>query len=109
MALRAAREMRPEFLLTDVQMPGMNGVDLAVQVADEFPACEILLFSGHATGVDMESARKAGHDFRLMEKPIHPDNLLRYISGCLEGERGSNGSAESPDVWMWGMMPSRAN
>jgi DNA-binding NtrC family response regulator len=87
-ALHAARERSPGFLLTDVRMPETNGIELAMQMADEFPACEILLFSGNATGADLEGARRAGYEFPLMEKPIHPEHLVRYITSCFDGERG---------------------
>ena len=87
-ALHAARQRSPGFLLTDVRMPETNGIELAMQMADEFPACEILLFSGNATGADLEGARRAGYEFPLMEKPIHPEHLVRYITSCFDGERG---------------------
>lgn len=88
-ALHAARQRSPGFLLTDVRMPETNGIELAMQMADEFPACEILLFSGNATGADLEGARRAGYEFPLMEKPIHPEHLVRYITSYFDGERGS--------------------
>jgi DNA-binding NtrC family response regulator len=88
-ALYAARERAPGFLLTDIRMPETDGIELAMQMADEFPACGILLFSGHATGADLEGARRAGYEFPLMEKPIHPEHLVRYITSCFDGVRGS--------------------
>ncbi len=88
-ALHAARERSPGFLLTDIRMPETDGIELAMQMTDEFPACEILLFSGHATGADLENARRAGYEFPLIEKPIHPEYLVRYITNCFDGERSS--------------------
>lgn len=108
-ALYAARERTPGFLLTDVKMPGTDGIELAMQMADEFPACRILLFSGHATGSDLDSARRAGYDFPLMEKPIPPAHLVSYITSCFDGERSSGDGAGLAEASSWGTMRSRAS
>jgi CheY-like chemotaxis protein len=106
-ALSAARERAPGFLLTDVQMPEIDGIQLAVQVAQEFPACQILLFSGHASGVDLERARSDGYSFPLIEKPIYPEYLVRYIAGCFDGDGQPSGGAAV--VTAWQVMHSRAS
>jgi DNA-binding NtrC family response regulator len=108
-ALHAARESAPGFLLTDVQMPEMDGIELAMQVAEEFPACGILLFSGHATGADLEGARRAGYDFPLMEKPIHPAHLVSYITSCFDGKRSPGDGVELAEASSWATMRKRAS
>ena len=90
-------------------MPEMDGIELAMQMTDEFPACEILLFSGHATGADLEGARRAGYEFPLMEKPIHPAHLVRYITNCFDGERSSRDGSELAGTSLWETMRDRAN
>lgn len=108
-ALHAAREKAPGFLLTDVQMPETDGIELAMQMADEFPACGILLFSGHATEADLGNARRAGYEFPLMEKPIHPEHLVRYISNSFDGGRSSRDGSELAGTSLWETMRNRAN
>jgi CheY-like chemotaxis protein len=75
--------MRPRgalWLISDVIMPGMNGIDLAIRIKSKCPNCKILLFSGQAATADLlESARTEGHDFVLLEKPVHPSDLLAAI------------------------------
>jgi DNA-binding NtrC family response regulator len=79
-ALRSAETECPDFLITDVMMPQLNGIDLGVQFKAIYPSCRILLFSGQAaTGDLMEAARKKGHNFDLLAKPIHPKDLLEVI------------------------------
>lgn len=79
-ALTAARVEVPDLLLSDVMMPRISGIDLAIQVRKHCPACKVLLFSGQADTVDLLSeARNQGHDFSLFLKPIHPSDLLRRI------------------------------
>lgn len=70
----------PDVLLTDVVMPHLSGIDLAIQIREKCPACKILLFSGQAETVDLlGAAREQGHDFSLLSKPVHPLELLRRL------------------------------
>jgi DNA-binding NtrC family response regulator len=79
-ALHAARIETPDLLLTDVVMPELSGIDLAISVQKDCPNCKVLLFSGQADTVDLLSnARKRGHDFKLLPKPIHPTEVLRHV------------------------------
>jgi DNA-binding NtrC family response regulator len=86
-ALELAAKSAPELLITDVAMPQMNGVELALAMVSLSPACKVLLFSGHATSVDLVRAYDAGHDFPLLSKPIHPTEMLRHVSQRLEKPR----------------------
>ena len=81
MGLEMALLIPPELLITDVVMPGMNGVELAIAVAEVVPDCRILLFSGQAATNDLlKEAREAGHEFPVLAKPIHPTDLLAQAS-----------------------------
>src|SRR5580704_12168061 len=72
-ALRFAETQCPDFLITDVVMPQLNGIHLGMQFKAMYPKCRILLFSGMAATSDlMESAQKKGHNFDVLTKPVHP-------------------------------------
>jgi YesN/AraC family two-component response regulator len=47
-ALEAVARFRPDYLLSDVLMPRMNGVHLAIAIRKMYPEARILLFSGQA-------------------------------------------------------------
>ena len=84
-ALELARNRRPDLLISDVMMPGMTGIELAITVTETIPGCKVLLFSGQAATVDLlEQARHAGYDFTTLTKPVHPTDMLKRISECLE-------------------------
>jgi CheY-like chemotaxis protein len=79
-ALEAARKLPPSLVISDVVMPEMSGIDLAIQLKDICPKCKILLFSGQAATADLlKTARQDGHNFELLAKPIHPGDLLRTV------------------------------
>jgi DNA-binding response OmpR family regulator len=79
-ALSAAIVEPPDLLISDVMMPGMTGVELAIRLKKASPNCKILLFSGQAATADLlDKARTEGHDFTLLQKPIHPGDLLAHI------------------------------
>lgn len=79
-ALAKCSHLQPEIVLSDVVMPGMNGVDMAVEIEQRYPACRVILFSGQVGTVDLlAGARRRGYDFRLLAKPLHPMELLREL------------------------------
>ncbi len=84
-ALDIAKTIPPDLLLTDVVMPGMSGVDLAIAIRQSLPNCKVLLFSGQAATVDLlAAAGEAGRDFTVLSKPLHPKDLLARLSTTLE-------------------------
>ena len=84
-ALRAAELRCPDFLVTDVSMPVMNGIDLAIQFKAIYPRCRILLFSGAlSTAARIDGAREKGVEFSVLAKPVHPSELLATLKKLRE-------------------------
>jgi CheY-like chemotaxis protein len=79
-AIDAARDFSPDFLISDVIMRGMTGIDAAIRIAEIVPHCRIILFSGQATTADLlDKAEAEGHHFELLTKPVHPRTLLQRL------------------------------
>ena len=79
-AIERARTIRPDILLSDVQMPNMNGIEAAKKIRGFLPNCRIVLLSGHVeTGELLERARAEGHKFEVLTKPIGPEDLLSAL------------------------------
>ena len=87
-AFEIAMQDPPRLVISDVVMPEMTGVELAIALKSSIPECQILLFSGQAATADLlEQARAQGHDFAIVSKPIHPKDLIRRISEYLQVEK----------------------
>lgn len=79
-AVNRAREIQPELVISDVIMDDMNGIEAAIRIRELLPHCKILLFSGQAATADLlEKARKEGHEFEILAKPVHPQDLLAKL------------------------------
>ena len=79
-ALEAARIESPDLLISDVVMPLLSGIELAIKVKELCPDCKILLFSGQASTAHLlEAAQANGYNFDLLLKPVHPADLLIRI------------------------------
>jgi CheY-like chemotaxis protein len=87
-ALETALLTPPQLLITDVMLPGMSGVELAIRMRRIYPNCQVLLFSGQAATADLLlSAKRAGHQFTLLSKPVYPTDLLQRVSETLSTAR----------------------
>ena len=79
-AVERAKNVRPDLIISDVIMPDMNGIETAINIRQFLPSCKILLFSGQAATADLlESARAQGHEFEILAKPVHPQDLLAKL------------------------------
>ena len=79
-ALDAALVNPPDYLISDIAMQGMTGIELAVMVQREIPSCKIILFSGQVGAAEMiQDARREGHSFAFLQKPIPPTELVKAI------------------------------
>ena len=61
-ALQKARELRPDLILLDISMPGMNGLEVARLLRQELPEAKILVVSQHDPIRMLPSVVEAGGD-----------------------------------------------
>src|ERR1700679_1626004 len=85
-ALAAARSESPDLVISDVAMPGISEIDLAIQMRAQYSNRRILLFSGQAATLDLlEGASDQGYDFRLCSIGEDTDRHLRSSAAARAG------------------------
>lgn len=83
-----------DLVLTDIVMPGLDGVALALKVAKEYPETRVVLMTGYA------SERQRAHNLdalihRVISKPFTLDDICRVVAEVLRDPppRRGNGTA----------------
>lgn len=83
-ALEILEQWRPDVAIIDVVLPGMNGIEFAIFLKASYPDVHFLLFSGQpGTGNLLEEAKKKGHLFDILAKPLHPTFMLATVANML--------------------------
>jgi CheY-like chemotaxis protein len=96
LGLDAARKLAPNLVLSDVVMPGLDGITMAIEIRTELPDVPVLLFSGQAGMADLlEGAEEKGFHFEILQKPIHPAEIIRKVASTLSNYRQSKPGTDS--------------
>ncbi|HEY3566045.1 MAG TPA: response regulator, partial [Casimicrobiaceae bacterium] len=92
--IRIASEQRPDLVLMDIQLPGMNGIDaLRVLRADPSTAAiPVIAVTASVMQQDRKMITDAGFD-AYVGKPINLKEFLDAVKGALE--RATDGSARA--------------
>ena len=81
-ALEALTKRKYDLLLTDIVMPDLDGIALALKVAKDYPDTRILMMSGYAN----QRQRAHNLDFlahEVISKPFTLEEITKRISGAL--------------------------
>jgi len=82
-ALRVFHEARPEVILTDIKMPGMDGIELLKRIKAESPDTEVIMITGHGEmELAIQSLKYDASDF--ITKPINDEALDIALRRALE-------------------------
>jgi DNA-binding NtrC family response regulator len=77
----------PDLAIIDVVLPKMNGIDLAVLLRENYPACHVLLVSGQLlTSTLAEQMAETGHPLSILAKPVAVNDLLETATTLLSAK-----------------------
>lgn len=84
-ALNMLESVSPDFVITDWNMPNMNGIDLAKNIRDhpQYGHVPILMITTRGMKEDVKTAMKADVDNYIV-KPFEPQVLDEKVGDCLE-------------------------
>lgn len=77
-AWETLQDTRFDLLLTDIVMPGMDGIELARRGAEVDPAMKIVFITGFAA-VALSQQSKAPKDAKVLSKPFHLRDLVAEV------------------------------
>lgn len=85
-AIQLAKRLKPQIILMDINMPGMNGLDATALLRDQVPASKILILTVHDSREYVQEIARAGaHGYVLKDAP--PGQLLEAIERLANGRK----------------------
>ena len=84
-ALKRAEETQNPFdlLLTDIVMPGLDGIELSQKVSMGFPNVKVMFITGFAA-VAMKNKDVNPEETKVLSKPFHLKQLVEQVDQLLE-------------------------
>lgn len=82
-AWKVLEEWQPDVVVTDIKMPGLDGLELLHKVKKRDPAISVVMMTGYGT-VEMavKALQEGAYDF--IEKPFDNEHLVHTLQRCLE-------------------------
>lgn len=91
-ATEVCEQEMPDIVLTDIRLPGTNGLTLTQRIRQRWPECPVIVMTGHSDEDSAIAALKSGAcDY--LKKPIHLTDLKAALDGVahiLGGQRGES-------------------
>jgi two-component system NarL family sensor kinase len=84
-AVQMSRELRPDLVILDINMPGLTGLDAAQQIRDENPMTKILFFSVHESPQTVREVVSVGGQGYLAKSRAGHD-LVDAVRSVLDGK-----------------------
>ena len=91
-AFAIAPAFQPDVLLCDINLPDVDGINIALRLKRELPQVRVVLLSGEISSAELlDRARRNGYTFEVLAKPTDPQELLRVLAGGKSGHRDPHG------------------
>ena len=84
-AIRMAMALRPDLVLLDIDLPGLNGLEAVRELAPRLPATKIVMLTVSTDRRDLLRAVRDGA-FGYLTKDLSGDALLRAVRGIRQGD-----------------------
>jgi two-component system response regulator GlrR len=98
-ALASIAASRPDLVLTDLRMEGMDGMALFDEIQASYPGLPVIILTAHGTIPDAVTAVKRGV-FGYLTKPYDADELLQHVTRALT-LHGASGTTQAGVGQLW--------
>jgi two-component system, NarL family, sensor kinase len=84
-AVAKSRELRPDLVILDINMPGLTGIDAALQIRRENSSTKVLFFTVHESAQTVREVIKAGGQ-GYVAKSRAGEDLVEAVRSVLDGK-----------------------
>jgi DNA-binding NarL/FixJ family response regulator len=89
-AIEVARRLRPNLVLLDLSMPGMDGLQALPRIREAAPETEVVVLTASGTEENLLAAIRAGAAGYLL-KSEPPERIAEFLRGVAQGEAALSG------------------
>ena len=86
-----AADVAPDIVVTDFDMPGLNGVELIERLRERYPALPAVVITGSGGAEAARSLALPAGNTVLLHKPFDPAALLGAVGSLLSGDAPDHG------------------
>ena len=90
-AIERAAELRPDLVLLDLSMPGVDGLTALPRLREAAPECEVVVLTASGTEENLLAAIRAGAAGYLL-KSEPPARIVEFLRGVAQGEAALSGA-----------------
>ncbi|MFP4624461.1 MAG: response regulator [Gemmatimonadota bacterium] len=86
---------RPDVMVLDIQMPGLDGLEVLRRVKRQYPEIQVVILTGHGSKKDEAEARRLGA-FDYLRKPVEIEELMETVRRAARAPRTSAEADRAP-------------
>jgi len=96
-ALAVLSDKAVNLVITDINMPGMNGLDLLIEVNNRYPDTGVIIMTAYPSNAYEREAMMSG-SLRFIEKPFDINDMRDIVNGALKTTDGFQGTVDGIDL-----------
>ncbi len=96
-ALAILRDKNIKLVITDINMPGMNGLDLLIEISNRYPQTGVIIMTAYPSSAYENEAMMSG-SLRFIEKPFDINEMRSIIRQHLKDDKKFQGTIDGIDL-----------
>ena len=96
-ALALLSDRSVNLVITDINMPGMNGLDLLIEINNRFPGTGVIIMTAYPSNAYENKAMMSG-SLRFIEKPFDIKIVRAIVAEVLKDSEGFQGTVDGVDL-----------